>query len=149
MNKFFFFILLLILFIIIKLKFVVEKLGSMSPSKYIIIIDMEYLAKDNNMAEYFFKFMDKNYTTTKIFLGGSKIDAILINTNNANLYFKSRLEALYPNHIKYHFLDFNHSKFFELIKGRTILYLSNKDEFEKKNFENRLLNAEEQIKLYS
>lgn len=144
-----FFILFLILIIIIKYRVIIEKMGSMSPSRYVIIIDMEYLAKDNDLAEFLFKFMDKNYTTTKIFLNGKKIDAILMNTNEANLYFKSRLEAVYPNHINYHYLDFNNSKFFDIIKGRTILYLSNKEEIDKKNFKNRMLNAEEQIKLYS
>ena len=124
-------------------------MGSMNPKKYIIIIDMEYLAKNNKLAEKIFKFIDKNYRLALIFLGVSKIDAILLKTNDSNIYFKSRLETLYPNHIKYHHLNYKAPRFLNLIRGRTILYLSNKNDMESHKLKNRLLNAEEYIKLYS
>tara|TARA_B100000768_G_C11252695_1_gene364857 strand:+ start:324 stop:773 length:450 start_codon:yes stop_codon:yes gene_type:complete len=144
-----FFIVFFILILIIKYKNLIETMGSMSPQKYIIIIDMEYLAKNNKIAEKIFEFMDKNYRTAQLFLGVTKIDAILLKTNDANIYFKSRLETLYPNHIKYHHLNYKEPRFLNMIKDRTILYLSDKKEIDSHKFKNRLLNAEEQVKLYS
>ena len=55
-------------------------MGSMSPKKYIIVIDMEYLAKRNKLGDQLFSFMHDNFTTAKLFLGSSKMDAVLTNT---------------------------------------------------------------------
>ena len=45
-------------------------MGSMAPNKYLIFIDMEYLAKRNDLADELFKFMESNYRTARIFLRG-------------------------------------------------------------------------------
>ena len=79
-----------------------ENMGSMSPKKYIIVIDMEYLAKRNKLGDQLFSFMDDNSTTAKLFLGSHKMDAVLTNTNGDNMYYKSRLESVYPNYLNYH-----------------------------------------------
>ena len=123
-------------------------MGSMAPNKYLIFIDMEYLAKRNDLADELFKFMESNYRTARIFLGGKKIDCILYNTNEANLYYKSRLESVYPRHLKYHFPK-TEQQIRKLVKGKSILYLGDKKEMEARNLENRLLHAEEQLKHYS
>lgn len=139
-------ILIIILFLIIfKYR---ENLGSMAPNKYLIFIDMEYLAKRNDMADLLFRFMDNNYRTARIFLGSQKIDCILFNSNKGNIYYKSRLESVYPNHLKYHFPK-TKKQIKKLVKGKSILYLAKKEFMESMNLENRLLNAEEQLKYYS
>ena len=123
-------------------------MGSMSPKKYIIVIDMEYLAKRNQLADDLFEFMRKNFKTAKIFLGDFKIDAILFNTNNANLYYKSRLESVYPNHLRY-LTPKSEKHFNKLVEGKTILYLGNQEEMENRNLDNRLLNTEKQLGYYT
>lgn len=139
-------ILIIILFLItFKNK---ENMGSMAPNKYLIFIDMEYLAKRNELADELFKFMESNYRTARIFLRGKKIDCILYNTNEANIYYKSRLESVYPRHLKYHFPK-TEQQIRKLVKGKSILYLGDKKEMEDRNLENRLLHAEEQLKHYS
>ena len=124
-----------------------ENMGSMSPKKYIIVIDMEYLAKRNKLGDQLFSFMHDNFTTTKLFLGSSKMDAVLTNSNGGNMYYKSRLESVYPNYLNYHTPQ-NESEFNKLVEGRTILYLGAKDEMESRNLDNRLLNAEKQMSYY-
>ena len=139
-------ILIIILFLItFKNK---ENMGSMSPNKYLIFIDMEYLAKRNELADELFEFMENNYRTARIFLRGKKIDCILYNTNKANMYYKSRLETVYPDHLKYHFPK-TEQQIRKLVDGKTILYLGEKKEMEDRNLENRLLHAEEQLQHYS
>ena len=117
---------IIILIILISILFLLiskskENMGSMSPKKYIIVIDMEYLAKRNKLGDQLFSFMDKNFTTAKLFLGPHKIDAILTNTNGANMYYKSRLESVYPNYLNYH-TPKTENEFNKLVEGRTILY---------------------------
>ena len=124
-----------------------ENMGSMSPKKYIIVIDMEYLAKRNKLGDQLFSFMNENFTTAKLFLGSSKMDAVLTNTNGANMYYKSRLESVYPNYLNYHTPQ-TEDEFNKLVEGRTILYLGGKDEMESRNLDNRLLNAEKQMSYY-
>ena len=124
-----------------------ENMGSMSPKKYIIVIDMEYLAKRNKLGDQLFSFMHDNFTTTKLFLGSSKMDAVLTNSNGGNMYYKSRLESVYPNYLNYHTPQ-NESEFKKLVEGRTILYLGAKDDMESRNLDNRLLNAEKQMSYY-
>ena len=124
-----------------------ENMGSMSPKKYIIVIDMEYLAKRNKLGDQLFSFMNENFTTAKLFLGSSKMDAVLTNTNGGNMYYKSRLESVYPNYLNYHTPQ-NESEFKKLVEGRTILYLGAKDDMESRNLNNRLLNAEKQMSYY-
>ena len=124
-----------------------ENMGSMSPKKYIIVIDMEYLAKRNKLGDQLFSFMHDNFTTAKLFLGSSKMDAVLTNTNGGNMYYKSRLESVYPNYLNYHTPQ-TESEFKKLVEGRTILYLGAKDDMESRNLNNRLLNAEKQMSYY-
>ena len=123
-------------------------MGSMSPKKYIIVIDMEYLAKRNKLGDQLFSFMHDNSTTAKLFLGSSKMDAVLTNTNGANMYYKSRLDSVYPNYLNYH-TPKTENEFNKLVEGRTILYLGDKNKMESKKLDNRLLNAEKQISYYS
>ena len=122
-------------------------MGSMSPKNYIIVIDMEYLAKRNKLGDQLFSFMHDNSTTAKLFLGSHKMDAILTNTNDANMYYKSRLESVYPNYLNYH-IPTTQSEFNKLVDERTILYLGEKNEMESRNLNNRLLNAEKQMSYY-
>ena len=133
---------IIILIILISILFLLiskskENMGSMSPKKYIIVIDMEYLAKRNKLGDQLFSFMHENFTTAKLFLGSHKIDAVLINTNGGNMYYKSRLESVYPNYLNYHTPRTNDE--FKM-RRKNILYLGAKmiwnPEF------NRLLNAE-------
>lgn len=125
-----------------------ENMGSMAPNKYLIFIDMEYLAKRNELADKLFEFMESNYRTARIFLRGKKIDCILYNTNEANMYYKSRLETVYPNHLKYYFPK-TEQEIRKLVDGKTILYLGEKKKMKDRNLENRLLYAEEQLQHYS
>ena len=139
-------ILIFILFII--LKNIKENMGSMSPDKYIILIDLEYLAKRNEFADKLLAFLNKNISTAKLFLGNHKLNVILNNSNDANLYYKSRFESTYPNLLLYH-TPKSATEFNNLIKGRTILYMGDKQEMEARNLDNRLLNSEEQLKYYT
>ena len=108
---------------------------------------MEYLAKRNKLGDQLFSFMHDNFTTAKLFLGSHKMDAVLINTNGGNLYYKSRLESVYPNYLNYHTPRTN-DEFNNLVKGRTILYLGDKNEMESRELDNRLLNAEKQMSYF-
>ena len=143
---------IIILIILISILFLLiskskENMGSMSPKNYIIVIDMEYLAKRNKLGDQLFSFMHENFTTAKLFLGSSKMDAVLTNTNGANMYYKSRLESVYPNYLNYH-IPTTQSEFNKLVDERTILYLGEKNEMESRNLNNRLLNAEKQMSYY-
>ena len=91
--------------------------------------------------------MHRQFYYGKAILGSSKMDAVLTNTNGGNMYYKSRLESVYPNYLNYHTPQ-TESEFKKLVEGRTILYLGAKDDMESRNLDNRLLNAEKQMSYY-
>jgi len=136
-------LILILLYILIPLK---ENMGSMHPNHYYVILDLEYLSKNNALSEDILKFMEDNYSTAKLFFGNNKVNIILVKSNEANLYNINRLEAIYPNSLEYHFpKSYLHLK--ELVKDKTILYLADK-EIENSGLDNRFLNMERQMNYF-